>query len=503
MSKLKGIYTDIVKIRRMVFAELARLALKDAECEEFDKIPYRIIDTEEATYRSSIFKERAIVAARVRMGLGMDYETNQEHKLLSEGIRDFLKNDNQLKEPLVNVIRFACEKCPTNAHFVTNNCRKCLAHPCSIVCPVDAITIEEHAAVIDQEKCINCGKCKEACPYEAIVNYERPCAAACGVDAIESDDYDRAKINQDKCVSCGQCIIACPFGAIADKSMIFQLLKSIKRGEDVRAIIAPSFVGQFGPLVSAEKIVAALKELGMKEVREVSLGADFASLHEAELFAEDIPEKQPYLGTSCCPSWTYVADKHVPEVKDNISESSSPMIFAAQSVKENNEDSKVVFIGPCVSKKLEALSDKVKEEVDFVITFEELAAIFVAADIELTKVDAEEEIRDASYYGRAYANAGGVAEAIRQNLKEKYQLDPQITKADGLADCKKTLLKAKAGVLDGHLIEGMACEGGCVGGPGTLLATKRGAKYVDKFADESPYKFAFENKKLNKKEKKE
>jgi len=141
--------------------------------------------------------------------------------------------------------------------------------------------------------------------------------------------------------------------------------------------------------------------------------------------------------------------------------------------------------------------------VDFVITFEELAAIFVAADIELTKVDAEEEIRDASYYGRAYANAGGVAEAIRQNLKEKYNINPPITKADGLADCKKTLIKAKAGVLDGHLIEGMACEGGCVGGPGTLLATKRGAKYVDKFAGESPYKFAFENEKLNKKEKKE
>ena len=155
------------------------------------------------------------------------------------------------------------------------------------------------------------------------------------------------------------------------------------------------------------------------------------------------------------------------------------------------------FIGPCVSKKLEALSDKVKDEVDFVITFEELAAIFVAADIELTKVEAEEEISDASYYGRAYANAGGVAEAIRQNLKEKYEIDPPITKADGLAECRKTLTKAKAGVIDGHLIEGMACEGGCVGGPGTLLATNRGAKNVNKFADQAPYKFAFENDKLN------
>jgi iron only hydrogenase large subunit-like protein len=172
------------------------------------------------------------------------------------------------------------------------------------------------------------------------------------------------------------------------------------------------------------------------------------------------------------------------------------MIFAAQSVKENSQNSKVVFIGPCVSKKLEALSARVKDEVDYVITFEELAAIFVAADIELTKIDAEEEMTDASYYGRAYANAGGVAEAIRQNLNEKYLLDPPVIKADGLAECKKTLIKAKAGILDGYLVEGMACEGGCVGGPGTLLATNRGAKYVNKFAEESPYKFAFENDKL-------
>ncbi len=452
---LKGIYTDIVKIRRLVFTEVAKLGLLAKDYEEFDKIPYKIINTEEPTYRSSIFKERAIVAARVRMALGMDYEDNQEHKLLSTDIEKFLEIDNQLKGQLVNVIRFACEKCPTNAHYVTDNCRKCLAHPCSIVCPVNAITIGEERAIIDQEKCINCGKCLQACPYNAIVNYQRPCAAACGVDAIESDQYNRAR--------------------------------------NVRAIIAPSFVGQFGPLVSAEKIIAAIKKLGISEVKEVSLGADAASLHEAELFNEKVPGNQSYLGTSCCPSWTYIVEKHVPEAKENISPSYSPMVFAADAVKENNPESKVIFIGPCVSKKLEALKNEVKDHVDYVITFEELAAIFVAADIELTQIDEEVEINDASYYGRAYANAGGVAKAIQTNLAEEYKKDVNIVTADGLSECKKMLLKAVNGQYEGYLLEGMACPGGCVGGPGTLLTTKRGAKNVEKFAGESPYKYAFEN----------
>ena len=101
-------------------------------------------------------------------------------------------------------------------------------------------------SVIDQEKCIKCGKCKAVCPYDAISHQVRPCLAHCGVNAIKSDEKGRAYIDTDLCVSCGQCMVSCPFGAIADKSQIFQLIRAMQSGRKIIAQVAPSFVGQFG-----------------------------------------------------------------------------------------------------------------------------------------------------------------------------------------------------------------------------------------------------------------
>ncbi len=82
-------------------------------------------------------------------------------------------------------------------------CKGCLAHPCMEVCPKGAISMVNGKSYIDQEKCIKCGKCKSVCPYDAISKKERPCAKACGVNAIENDKVGRAYVNPDKCVSCG------------------------------------------------------------------------------------------------------------------------------------------------------------------------------------------------------------------------------------------------------------------------------------------------------------
>lgn len=491
---IKGLFTPITYIRRQVFTEVAKIAWEGRDPREVDDIPYKVIDGEVAQYRGSVFHERAIVAARARLALGLDRKPHAENGRLSKEVDKAVVTSSIIQEPLVNVIPFACEACEKSKHYVTENCRKCIAHPCMIVCPVNAITMGKDRAIIDKDKCIDCGKCAKVCQYRAIVHLERPCEVACGVDAIESDELGRAKINQDKCVSCGMCIVNCPFAAITDKTDIFQLVHAIKSGEEVHAIIAPSFVGQFGPFATPGKIVRAAKDLGFTEIIEVAYGADVAARHEAELFPQLVPEKQPFLGTSCCPSWTMTVEKFFPELSKYISSSNTPMVETAKAIKRRSPSGKIVFIGPCISKKIEAMDDEVRPYVDFVITYEELAAIFVAANIDVAEIDEDEIVADASTKGRNFAFASGVAKSVKESIEKVHPgLEVPIHNANGLSECRKMLLMAKAGKFNGYLLEGMACPGGCVGGPGTLLPTARGEKEAKDFAKESPYGDVFEN----------
>ncbi len=495
---MRGLFTPITQIRRQVFTEVARHALeRDLDGTDFSffyESSYRIIPGEVATYRDSVFKERAIIRERIRLALGLPIRPAGQHQSLTEGMADIATGEKQLTVPLVNVIPFACEACPTDTIKVSDNCRKCLAHPCTSVCPVSAVSIGKNAAIIDQDKCIKCGRCVAACPYQAILRFGRPCAQACGAKAIASDELGRARIDQDKCVSCGLCIVACPFAAIADKSEIYQLITAIRRGSKVFAAIAPSFVGQFGPLATPGKIVAGIKALGIERVIEVGWGADTGSLHEAEEFLRHVPDDKPFLGTSCCPSWALFARKNFPELSGCIADTHTPMVASARKIKEEHPDAKVVFIGPCVSKKLEALEDSVRPYVDYVITFEELMGLFAAARIELNDMEEIDLFTQASRDGRNYAVAGGVAQAVVNVIQA---LEPgrqvQTMRADSLADCRKMLAQAKAGKTNGFLLEGMACPGGCVGGPGTLSLIPRAAAGVGAFAKTSPYDTASDN----------
>lgn len=497
---MKESYVNLINIRRQVFEKIARMAYTGLDLKELEKASYDILPGEVATYRESIFRERAILEERLRLTMGLDARKPTEFHRVTDGIAEMDVDKTRFIEPLVNVITHACEACPTKTFWVTDNCRKCLAHPCTNVCPTNAVSIGKNAAIIDQDKCIKCGRCKETCPYNAIVLYERPCAAACGVDAIDSDYLGRAEINRDRCVSCGRCIIQCPFGAIADKSQIYQLIKSLKSNEHMYAIIAPSFLGQFGPLASPLQIAEGIKKLGFKDVVEVSLGADITTLHEAKEFLEKVPNEMPFMGTSCCNSWTLMVEKLFPEQFDYISDSSSPMVETAKYIVKKDPDAKITFIGPCISKKLEALRDDVKDYVHFVITFEELMGMFVAKEIELSDIEISQELEDASTLGRGYAIAGGVAEAVK---KTALIIDPSreinIEGASDLHECVKLMRVAKAGKKNGYLLEGMACPGGCIAGPGTLASVNRVRKAVNEFKSKSPYKTPFENKIIDEK----
>ena len=492
---MRGIYTSVIDIRRKVFTEVARMAYEGGNyAEKIAKLPYKILPGEVATLRESIFLERAIVEERLRLAIGLPLRPVDEEKPVSDGIEASAINEKYYDPPLVNIIKFACNACPTKKVEVTNMCQGCLAHPCKEVCPKGAISMVHGKSVIDQDKCIKCGKCVDACPYHAINKMERPCAAACGMNAIGSDELGRAKIDYDKCVSCGMCLVNCPFGAIVDKGQIFQLIHAIQSGERVFAIIAPAFINQFGPEMTPGKIRPAMKQLGFDDVVEVAIGADLCTLEEAKDFMREVPEHQPFMATSCCPSWSVMAKKLFPELASYISMAMTPMVLTARLLKKQHKNIKIAFIGPCAAKKLEASRRTIRSDVDFVLTFEELMGMFEAKEVDFSAIEEEAPLRSASGDGRGFAVSGGVAQAVANAIHE---MDPnrevKIASAQGLAECKKLLMMAKAGKYNGYLLEGMGCPGGCIAGAGTIADPTKTAAILAKYKKEAPMQHSTES----------
>ena len=475
--KSQSVVTDL---RRKIFTEVARVAYEsDNPSSDLEEIPFKITPDEVPKYRESIYRERQIASERVRLAMGLSLRPANKPVHITAGVDKSNIAEKYYEPPLMQVIPSACDKCSDNEYVVSDQCRNCVAHSCIKSCPKGAVSIVDGKSFIDQSKCIKCGRCKASCPYDAIAHHIRPCSAACGVKAISTDPYGRAHIDNDKCVACGQCMSACPFGAIADKSQIYQLIQAIKKGDEIVAAVAPAIIGQFGPKVTPGKMKSALLALGFKDVYEVAVGADVGCIAEAHHYADKVATGElPFLFTSCCPAWAVLVKKQFPDLASEVSEELTPMVATARSIKVKRPDARVVFIGPCAAKKLEASRRTVRSYVDFVITFEELAGMFDAKGLKLEELEELPVRIEATGAGRGYACSGGVASAIEQCIKEYYpQTDVKIQHAEGLADCKKILMLAKAGKLNGYLIEGMGCPGGCVAGVGTIIPPER-AKIV-------------------------
>ena len=496
----RGINTTVIQIRRAVFTEVARMAYANVKGEQANhmmrSIPYKIIPGEEGKLRKDIFLERAIVEERVRLAIGLPTRRMDEHNSVVSGLEDANIADKYYDPPLINVIKFACNGCAEKKVLVTEGCQGCLAHPCEEVCPKDGIKLDRYngRSHIDQDKCIQCGRCADVCSYKAIIIQERPCAVACGVDAIGTDANGKADIDPEKCVSCGMCLVNCPFGAIADKSQIFQVIRAIQSGERVYAAVAPAFVGQFGPKVTPGKLRAAMKALGFADIFEVAIGADLCATQEAEDFVREVPEEIPFMGTSCCPAWSVMAKKTFPDHANCISMALTPMTLTARLIKHDHPNGKIVFIGPCAAKKLEAMRKSVRSEVDFVLTFEEMAGIFDAKHIELESLPEDPDgVNDASTDGRNFAVSGGVAKAVVDVIQQRYpDREVKVAKAEGLRECRQMISDAVKGKYPGYLLEGMACPGGCVAGAGTMQPIKRSQAAVGIYARQAKHKTSSE-----------
>ena len=166
------------------------------------------------------------------------------------------------------------------------------------------------------------------------------------------------------------------------------------------------------------------------------------------------------------------------------------MVLTARLIKQQNPDCKIVFVGPCAAKKLEASRHSVRSEVDFVLTFEELMGMFEAKQINFDDLpdDPNDNFNNASADARGFAVSGGVAQAVVNVIKKE---DPtrevKVVSAQGLAECKKMMQLAAAGKYNGYLLEGMGCPGGCIGGAGTIADPARTAVALNKYVKEAPF----------------
>jgi len=146
----------------------------------------------------------------------------------------------------------------------------------------------------------------------------------------------------------------------------------------------------------------------------------------------------------------------------------------------------VVFVGPCAAKKLEAMREDIRSDVDFVLTFEELNGMVEAKEINFETIEPMFDLDQGSAAGRGFAVAGGVAKAVEDLVHETYpDMEIKTARAEGLRDCRKLMTLAKAGKYNGYLLEGMACPGGCVAGAGTLLPVDLATKVISRYQNET------------------
>ncbi len=454
--------TKVQLLKYKVLREVARLAFEDKLLAGITDIPKIIVQGSKPTMRCCIYKERAIVAERIKLAAGGDKS-----------------NPN-----VVEVIPIACDECPVGGFEVTASCRGCIAHRCEEVCKKNAITFDHNQkAVIDKDKCIECGKCANVCPYSAISNNRRPCENACKIKAISMNEDNSARIDNDKCIQCGACVYQCPFGAIMDKSFILNVIDLIKKSKDsnsnVYAVVAPSISSQF-TYAKLGQVITAIKELGFFSVVEAALGADMVAYAEAAELAE-----KGFLTSSCCPAFVSYVQKQFPDMAKHVSHNLSPMATIAKYIKDTDPQAQVVFIGPCTAKKQEFQLKEVRQYVDSVLTFEELQALFDSRNIDITTLQ-EDVLDNASYYGRIFARSGGLSDAVKQALTEQnIDFDLKPIPCDGIEQCKVALLRANKNVLPGNFIEGMACVGGCIGGAGCLTHGEKDKSEVDKYGMEA------------------
>lgn len=466
-------------VRHRLLKKLIELWHSEQLVEKIDRIPIEFSPrNSQVVGRCCIHKERAVWKYKSLPLLGFDM-TDEPDELtpLSEYARQALLR-TKVKDNIMCVIDEACSSCVRINYDITNLCRGCVARACAGACPKNAISFNPRTSQgkINHDICISCGKCFESCPYHAIVYIPIPCEESCPVGAISKDQYGVEHIDESKCIYCGKCMNSCPFGAIFEISNIFDVLQCIRRGEKVIAMVAPAVLAQYD--APKEQIYGAIKAVGFHDIIEVAQGAMVTTERETEELKERLENGEPFMTTSCCPAYIEMVDKHAPDLKKYISTTRSPMYYTAEIARERFPDAKLVFIGPCIAKRKEA---RKSENVDYVVTFEEMDSVFEGMGIEMNENQTYMPPFTSIRTAHGFAQTGGVTAAVAAHAGDSFNFTN--IKMAPLNKKNINMMKVYGKVpakAPAQFIEVMACEGGCISGPSNHSAYDVGRQIFSK-----------------------
>ena len=378
-----------------------------------------------------------------------------------------------------------------------------------------------YAIFRDPNKCILCGDCVRVCEEkqgQGILDF-----AGRGSELQVMPAFDK-KLSETKCVSCGQCAAVCTTGAITVNDQIGTAWKAIHDPQKrvvvqiapaVRVAIGEEFGYAPGENI-LDRVVSALKIMGVDEVYDTNFAADMTTISEAEEFLQRLQAGGPFpMFTSCCPAWVKYLELENPKYLKHISTCKSPMEMFASIVREHYQekdaqDGRTTFhiaIMPCTAKKMEAARPQFrhngKPDVDLVLTTQEIINMIKESGIQLPQMELEApDLPFGLGSGSAtiYGTTGGVAEAVvrhcmpdkSRNTLRALEYSPlrgndsireatvqvgdreiHLAVVHGLIHAQELLKEIDAGNAYYDLIEVMTCPGGCVGGAGQPYGLKQ------------------------------
>lgn len=298
-----------------------------------------------------------------------------------------------------------------------------------------------------EAKCKNCYKCVRICEVKAIVVKDQ-----------------QAQISNDSCILCGHCLDACPQNAKTLISDLEHVKEYISSGQKTVISLAPSYLGIMKFEVPGQ-VFTALRKLGFYQVRETSEGAVYVTEEYKKLIQQG---NMKNIITTCCPSANDLIEIYYPSLVPYMAPVVSPMIAHGRLIKQElGEEVKVVFLGPCIAKKREAMTDsRTKGAIDAVINFTELAEWLVEEKINVQECEASAPDNKSPEVNRLYPITSGIISSVMAGNSQQRQVDRyRKFYVHGMNNCIELLKSMEKGEVSDSFIELNICNGGCIKGP--------------------------------------